>query len=204
MKKENLDCIIKKYKKNRFNFLPDNKIIKQIQDRLLFSFPYQKMNNVICTIAKKENKEINNWCIYHLKIGFDKIYIFYNNNKYIDYIGSFIDNKIKSKVHFHAINNNKISDQLIYNNFYNKFKNNFKWCAFFDLDKFIVLYKSNDINTFLNKYINKKVFLISLKNQKFESHLLMKIPYKQQQNYKKQIKSSLIKPEKTIIKGCFF
>ena len=201
LKKENLDCIIQKYKKNRFQFLPEKKIINQIQDRLLFSFPYQKMNNIICTIVNNENKEINNWCIYHLKMGFDNIYIFYNNRKYIDYIGNFIDNKIKSKVHFHTINNKKISNKLIYNNFYNKFKNKFKWCAFFDLDKYIVLDKSNNINEFLNSYITKNVFIIRLKNQKFRNTLLMKIPYKQQENFKKQKKGFLINPEKAIIKG---
>ena len=202
LKKDSLDFIIKKYKKNRDKYLPDHRIINQIQDRLLFSFPYQKMNNVICTIIKNENKEINNWCNYHLNIGFDNIYIFYNNNKYVDYIGIFIDKKIRNKVHFQTINNSQISEQLIYTNFYNKFKFNFKWCAFFNSDRFIVLYRANNINKILNKYI-KTVFLIRLLVQKDGNHLLMKIPYIQQKTYKKQ-NNFVSNFEKSVIKGSVY
>lgn len=44
LKKENLNIIIKKYNNNkkRFKFLPSKKVIKQIQDNLLSSFPYKK------------------------------------------------------------------------------------------------------------------------------------------------------------------
>ena len=45
LKKKNLYYIIKKYKKNRFKFLPNKKIIKQIQNNLLFSFPFKNKNN---------------------------------------------------------------------------------------------------------------------------------------------------------------
>ena len=44
LKKENINTIIKKYNNNefRFKFLPNKKVVKQIQDNLLFSFPYKK------------------------------------------------------------------------------------------------------------------------------------------------------------------
>lgn len=200
LKKKNLDNIIKKYKENRFKYLPYNKIIEEIQDRLLFSFPYQKMSNVICTIMKNENKSINKWCKYHLKIGFDNIYIFYNNSKYIDYIDNSIDNNIKNKIHFQTINNNQMSEQLIYINFYTKFKYNFKWCAFFDLDKYIILYKYNNINKLLNKHIFKNSFFIRLKSYKTENLLLLKRPYKQIHN-KEQETNFLLELEMSIIKG---
>ena len=43
LKKENINTIIKKYRNNkiRFKFLPNPKIIKQIQDNLLATFPYK-------------------------------------------------------------------------------------------------------------------------------------------------------------------
>ena len=56
--------------------------MKQIQDSLLFSFPYQNMGNVICAIAKNENKYINDWCHHHINLIFDNIYIFYNNDNF--------------------------------------------------------------------------------------------------------------------------
>lgn len=42
LKRDNIDNIVKKYKKNSLKFLPNKKIIKKIQDDLLFSFPYKK------------------------------------------------------------------------------------------------------------------------------------------------------------------
>lgn len=42
LKREKLEHIIKKYNKNRFKYLPSKKIIKQIQHRLLSSFPFRR------------------------------------------------------------------------------------------------------------------------------------------------------------------
>ena len=205
LKKTNLEFLIRKYKRNRFKFLPKRSIIKQIQDNLLFSFPYQKMNNVICTTIKNEKKELNNWCNYHLNLGFDNIYIFYNNSKSNYKICNLIDDKIKKKVHILFINNKKISKNILYNNFYNKFKLNFKWCAFFDLNEYIVLYKWNNITQFLNQQLLNNIFIINLKkkNSIFGNHLIMKIEHKIF-NYN-QIKNIFLKKfEKLIVKGKFY
>ena len=44
LKIDNINTIIKKYSNNklRYKFLPSKKVIKQIQDNLLFNFPYKK------------------------------------------------------------------------------------------------------------------------------------------------------------------
>lgn len=49
-----LEEVVKEYTKNKSQYLPSNKIIKHIQDSLIFTFPNQKMENVICSIAKNE------------------------------------------------------------------------------------------------------------------------------------------------------
>ena len=41
------------------------------------------MKCAICAIAKNENDYINEWCKYHLNLGFDEIYIFDNNKDMI-------------------------------------------------------------------------------------------------------------------------
>jgi len=179
IKNKNLDSIIKKYKNNRFKFLPNYEIIKEIQDSLLFNFPFQKMNIVICTIINNINKDINEWCNFHLKLGFEHIYIFNNISKYNDYIDNFIDNKLKKKVHIQIIYNKRISKKKLYNNFYNKFKLNFKWCAFFNLGEFFVLYKWRNIAQFLNQNSFKKVFLIEFKKSIFRNNILIKRTYNQ-------------------------
>jgi exopolysaccharide biosynthesis predicted pyruvyltransferase EpsI len=43
IKRNKLEHIIKKYKKNRFKYLPSKIIIKQIQHRLLSSFPFRRL-----------------------------------------------------------------------------------------------------------------------------------------------------------------
>lgn len=183
LKKENLDKIIKKYEINRFKFLPSIKNIKQIQDSLLSSFPYQKMNNIICTFIENEdkNKNINNWCNYYLKLGFDNIYLYKNNNcNTTYYIGDYIDDKIKKRVHIITINNN---NNIEYNNnsyitFYNLFKDNFKWCAFIDISVFISLDKWNNISQLLNDLIFKKAFIIKFKWNINEKNYLIDISYR--------------------------
>ena len=44
LKKQNLEQIIKKYNYSKLNFLPSNKIINHIQENLLSSFPFEKIN----------------------------------------------------------------------------------------------------------------------------------------------------------------
>ena len=199
--KNNLDSIIKKYKRNKSKLLlPSYEIVKQIQHSLLFSFPFQKINNAICTIINNINKDINEWCNYHLKLGFDHIFIFNNISKYNDYIGNLIDNKLNKKVHILSIYNKRVSKNKLFNNFYNKFKLNFNWCAFFNLNEFIVLYKWRNITQFLNQNAFKNVFLIKLKKNIFRNNILIKRAYRQLK-YKKQINISFTKHDRLIIKG---
>lgn len=166
LNRENLDIIVKKYQENRMAYLPNIKIIRQIQENLLFSFPYQNMNNIICTLVKNENKKnknINNWCKYYLNLGFDNIYIYNNNDNKTDYIGDYIDYTIKNKVHILNLNNKNLEKKKVCLNFYNLFKFNFKWCAFIDIDKFIILNKWNHISQFLNEPIYKNTTSITFK-----------------------------------------
>ena len=55
----NLREIAENFFKERNNYLPGDKIIRQIQYSLLFTFPFKQMENVVCAIAKNENKYIN-------------------------------------------------------------------------------------------------------------------------------------------------
>ncbi len=94
LNKKELDEIAEHYIKDKFQYLPSRKIIKQIKDSLFFTFHYQKMENVIIAITKNENKYIKDWCHYHINLGFDNIYIYDNYENSTDYIGDFIDDDI--------------------------------------------------------------------------------------------------------------
>ena len=117
------------------------------------------MENVVCAIAKNENKYINDQAQHHLNLGFDNIFIYDNNDNTTEYIGNFINDKIRDRVHILNINNKKLQQQNSYNTFYELFKHRFKWCAFIDVDEFIIL----NVLLFLDDQSFKDTDLIRLK-----------------------------------------
>ena len=162
------------------------------------------MENVICAIAKNENKYINDWCHHHIELGFDNIYIYDNNDNSTDYIGDFIDDDIKDKIHILNINDKKLQQQNSYNTFYYLFNHNFKWCAFIDIDEFIILGKWDNISQFVNDKIFKNAELIRLKWHIFGDDDLIERPFIQP--IYKEIKKRLIghfyeNQLKSIVKG---
>lgn len=198
IRKENLDTIIKKYKNNRNKYLPKNKIIKKIQDNLLFSFPYQKMTYIICTYVQKDNKYINEWCKYHLSIGFDNIYII--NNIDDNYIGDYLDNKIKNRVHILNINEKQNQRKYFYKEFYNRFNSIFKWCAFIDITDYIILIKRNTISHFFRDCDSKNISIIKLN---YHRQSFNNIIDKSLQKSKNKMNIIFEIQSKSIIKGGF-
>lgn len=85
-----------------------------------------------------------NW---HIGIGFDKIYLYDNNDVNSPYVGDFINQRDKVEI----IDVRGIHEQSFqikcYNEFYNS--HDFDWCAFIDIDEFIVLNKWRDIEEFV-------------------------------------------------------
>ena len=126
------------------------------------------MNTVLCAMAKHENIYINEWCKHYLDLGFSHIYIYDNNE--IDYpnIKDYIDKKILKKVtifDYRGQTFNHTSSKLVevYQMFYDKYKDTFDWCAFFDIDEF--LDGIDNINSFLSqiKFNNVKQIKIAWK-----------------------------------------
>lgn len=111
------------------------------------------MNNVVCVIARSENTYINEWCHYHLDLGFSHIYLYDNNDPTDLYIGDFIDKEILDKITIINVQGQygHRAQTDWYIDFYDKYKNTFDWCAFFDVDEFLFLNGecNNDINKFL-------------------------------------------------------
>ena len=56
------------------------------------------MQVVLCAMAKNEHLYINDFVNHYLKLGFDKIYIYDNDEPNQKYIGDFIDNKDKVEI----------------------------------------------------------------------------------------------------------
>ena len=118
------------------------------------------MNNVICAIAKNENLYINDWVNWHLNLGFDKIYLYDNNDITTPFVGDFIEQIDKIKI-IDVRGMHEQSFQIkCYNEFYNSHE--FDWCAFIDIDEFIILNKWKNIQEFVSDPIFKDAQVIKL------------------------------------------
>jgi hypothetical protein len=100
------------------------------------------MKVALCCIAKNEDHYIKEWCEYHIKLGFDKIYIYEN-----DWECTYNHNQIV-KIPFPG----QAKQVSAYNNWLNKFKHEFDFVAFFDVDEFLVLKKHESIQDFVKDY----------------------------------------------------
>ena len=93
------------------------------------------MQVVLCALAKNEHLYINDFVNHYTKLGFDKIYIYDNDDEDKPFIGDFIDDK--SKVEIIDIRGKK-EERLqhhIYTEFYNTHK--FEWVFFCDIDEYL-------------------------------------------------------------------
>lgn len=102
---------------------------------------------VICTCAKNEANYIVEWVNYHLKLGFDQIYIHNNDDNQIILKQLLGDN---DKVTLIDYSGKKAFRVKMIENFYVIGK--FKWCAFIDCGEFITLNGFNNIKDYINKF----------------------------------------------------
>ena len=119
------------------------------------------MRVIICAIAKCENEYINDWVNWHLDLGFDEIYLYDNNDADYEPIETRIE-KI-DKVHIIKIPGAKKFQLETYDNFYRQHNKEFDWCAFIDIDEFIILNKWNNIKELLGSDLctNYNVFRLN-------------------------------------------
>ncbi len=108
---------------------------------------------VIMAPAKDEENYICEWIKYHLDLGFDKIYLYDNND----------DSSILPKVLHYNLDKSYIDRVIIYPipglkcfqhkvtvNFLNE--KEFKWCAIIDCDEFITLTSHKNIKDYINSF----------------------------------------------------
>ena len=104
------------------------------------------MNNlrtcVVC-IAKNEDRTIQEWLNYNIKLGFDRIFLYQNNWT----CNIEMDGLTKFRIDGHK------KQQIAYNNWLSsKYRKDFDWAAIIDCDEFIVLHKHKSISDFLSEF----------------------------------------------------
>lgn len=133
------------------------------------------MKAYIIASAKFEECYIEEWVQYHLNIGFDKIIINDNNPKDYKYqlkniLKKYIDTGkavIERYYDTHKLENKVQEPELknVYTWLYNKYKNEFDWCAKLDIDEYLEIPETNN---------NIKKFL---SQEKFNNALSILIPW---------------------------
>lgn len=127
------------------------------------------MKSCIISIAKNEDDYLNEWIVYHLNLGIDKIFLIDNNEinnnnqkdicelyksvYYIDYRG---------KKMFNYISGDASIQMSLYENVYNKYTNDYDWILFLDVDEFLTLEHHNNINDYLSQEMFNDASLILL------------------------------------------
>lgn len=127
-----------------------------------------------------EELYVKDWIDYHLSLGIDKIIINDNNDEdypyklndvikeYIDSGKVIVENFSKSKEYIKIDDPNYFGNDenlgYIYSWLYNKYKNEFDWCAKLDIDEYLEIPETNnDIKKFLSldKFKNYDTIVIS-------------------------------------------
>lgn len=101
-----------------------------------------KFKKALVCIAKNEDHYIHEWIEYHLKLGFDHIFIYAN-----DWNFTSTDSHVTVK-QLHGKN----QQWNAYNHFLADNNHNYDWAAFFDVDEFLVLNIHENLDNFLYSY----------------------------------------------------
>ena len=147
------------------------------------------MRVVVCAMAKNEQLYIKDWVKHYLKIGFDKIYIYDNDDPSSPYIGDFIEKKHRVEIIDIRGQAKPGLQHEVYTNFYNTHE--FDWCLFCDIDEYLV--GVNNVHLWLEQWYLRNAKQIRIKWRLFgDDNLItrdMRVPvYKA---FTKEVKHSM-------------
>lgn len=117
------------------------------------------MKLALIAIARNEDHYLKEWYEYHHKIGFDDIYVYQNNWRYVENTPSYV----------HLIEWDGTCQQIpAYNDFIENKRHNFDWGLFIDVDEFFVPIGFKDAREFFESC--KHRFAIGLNWKLFGSN----------------------------------
>jgi len=115
----------------------------------------------LCTIGKKENLYASEFVEHYKKIGYDKIFIYDNNDirdeRLEDVLNKHIASNFVKIINYRGYRGKRNSPQTdAYIDCYEKNKNNYDWLSFFDFDEFLEMNKNKNIKEYLKNKVFKK------------------------------------------------
>jgi len=121
---------------------------------LKVGFTSHLMSVAICAIVKDEELYIHEWIQYHLKMGFDHIYLYDNsNNQTQPSLAEVLNGNYTEQLTVYSCPGECMQLQAYYH-FIQTHRNDHTWCAFIDIDEFIVIRQV--MSCPLNREGNKK------------------------------------------------
>ena len=133
------------------------KIVIIILIIISFYYYFSSVNLIcLCVVGKEENAYVKEYVNHYKKLGYQKIFIYDNN----DINGEKFEDKINEEIKsgFVSIINYRGYKGIQFEAYYNCYKNNykkFKWLSFFDFDEFLEL---NPRNKTIQQFLNNKKF----------------------------------------------
>jgi len=100
------------------------------------------MKTALVCIAKNEDNYIEEWINYHIKLGFENIFIYENNWR------CQIEHPQVIKIPFDG----EVKQVPAYNHFLQNYKQSFDWVGFIDVDEFLNLSEDKHVNNFFKRF----------------------------------------------------
>ena len=101
------------------------------------------MKTAICTLAKREEVYINDWIAYHLGLGYDRIFIYDNNEADCQPLTAVIKPEFSGFVEIEDWrgypSKPTTPNVQVYDDWLARHGQDFDWCTFIDIDEFINL-----------------------------------------------------------------
>jgi len=151
---------------NRGNQVKIKKILIFILEIILYSlmvnfkkdniFKYYN-NNIkisLCTMGRKENLYIKEFVEYYIKLGIDHIYIYDDNDPYIEKISDALGSKYNHIITIYEDIKDRIKDQVTaYTDCYQNNLNKYDWFLMVDMDEYLYV-----VNKTLKNYLSNQIF----------------------------------------------
>ena len=121
----------------------------------------QQNTIALCAIGRMENDYAREFVSHYLSLGFDHIYLYDNNRDGEERLSDVLGGFPAEKVTIIPWPNNDDSQRTAYNDCYHRFGKLYRWMAFFDFDEFLTIVSSEDIHTFMSRYLGHHCLLVN-------------------------------------------
>lgn len=127
------------------------------------------MKTAICVLIKDENEYLDEWLSHHFNLGIDEIFLYedYGSKSHLDIVQPY-GNKVHLNsidVMFNSDDERKIVTEkgkrvqvLLFDYFPKKYKDEFDWILFIDIDEFLILKKP--LHELLEEYNDKEAIYL--------------------------------------------